>query len=234
MANNVTLPGTGVPVESIDIGSGVERQVVTVGDRAGGAVDSIGGLTETAPATDTASSGLNGRLQRIAQRLTTLIGSTLAVSNAGTFAVQVSNANSNGQTVMSSSAPIVVASNQSTLSIANDTSVIMNGATGTTLTPKFAIITASSSGATTIVPLVTSKKIRVLQMVLTSNGTVNVKWQSHVTPTDKTGLFYEVANTGYTMPFSPVGWFETVAGEALDINLSGAVAVGGVLAYVEV
>ncbi len=33
----------------------------------------VGGLTETAPATDTASSGLNGRLQRIAQRLTTLI-----------------------------------------------------------------------------------------------------------------------------------------------------------------
>jgi hypothetical protein len=32
-----------------------------------------GTLTETAPATDTASSGLNGRLQRIAQRLTTLI-----------------------------------------------------------------------------------------------------------------------------------------------------------------
>lgn len=34
----------------------------------------LGSLTETAPATDTASSGLNGRLQRIAQRLTTLIG----------------------------------------------------------------------------------------------------------------------------------------------------------------
>jgi hypothetical protein len=33
----------------------------------------IGGLTETAPGTDTASSGLNGRLQRIAQRLTSLI-----------------------------------------------------------------------------------------------------------------------------------------------------------------
>lgn len=30
-------------------------------------------ITETAPATDTASSGLNGRLQRIAQRLTSLI-----------------------------------------------------------------------------------------------------------------------------------------------------------------
>lgn len=33
----------------------------------------IGALTETAPGTDTASSGLNGRLQRIAQRLTSLI-----------------------------------------------------------------------------------------------------------------------------------------------------------------
>jgi hypothetical protein len=32
-----------------------------------------GALTETAPATDTASSGLNGRLQRIAQRITSLI-----------------------------------------------------------------------------------------------------------------------------------------------------------------
>ena len=33
----------------------------------------IGTLTETAPANDTASSGLNGRLQRIAQRITSLI-----------------------------------------------------------------------------------------------------------------------------------------------------------------
>lgn len=34
---------------------------------------SLGSLTEAAPATDTASSGLNGRLQRIAQRLTSII-----------------------------------------------------------------------------------------------------------------------------------------------------------------
>jgi hypothetical protein len=46
-------------------------------------ITNLGGVTETAPASDTASSGLNGRLQRIAQRLTTLIGSTIAVS--GTF-----------------------------------------------------------------------------------------------------------------------------------------------------
>lgn len=43
----------------------------------------LGPVTETAPTTDTASSGLNGRLQRIAQRLTsivTLLSGTLAVS----------------------------------------------------------------------------------------------------------------------------------------------------------
>lgn len=73
MSNNTTLPGTGEVVEDIDIGGGVKRQVITIGDRGGNAVDVIGGLTETAPASDTASSGLNGRLQRIAQRVTSLI-----------------------------------------------------------------------------------------------------------------------------------------------------------------
>ncbi len=56
-----------------------------------------GSLTEAAPATDTASSGLNGRLQRIAQRITSLItalgspfqaggsiGNTSFIANAGT------------------------------------------------------------------------------------------------------------------------------------------------------
>lgn len=45
-------------------------KVDVVGDTAAA---TIGIVTETAPATDTASSGLNGRLQRIAQRLTSLI-----------------------------------------------------------------------------------------------------------------------------------------------------------------
>lgn len=44
----------------------------------------VGSLTEAAPASDTASSGLNGRLQRIAQRLTSLTAvfpTTLAVNS---------------------------------------------------------------------------------------------------------------------------------------------------------
>lgn len=54
--------------------SGSEMQVDIVSSAlpSGAATAALqGALTETAPTTDTASSGLNGRLQRIAQRLTT-------------------------------------------------------------------------------------------------------------------------------------------------------------------
>ena len=74
----------------------------------------VGSLTETAPTTDTASSGLNGRLQRIAQRLTSLIallptalggGGGLKVDGSGT-ALPVSG------TFYQTTQPISVASGQ--------------------------------------------------------------------------------------------------------------------------
>jgi hypothetical protein len=53
----------------------------------------IGAVTETAPANDTASSGLNGRLQRVAQRITSLIALVpAALSGSGNFKVAVSEA----------------------------------------------------------------------------------------------------------------------------------------------
>ena len=104
---------------------------------------------------------------------------------------------------------------------------------GTILTPKRAVISASSSGVNALISAVAGKKIRVLSLVLMANAAVNVKFQSHTTPTDLTGLFYLAANGGFSVGFSPLGHFETVAGEQLDINLSGAVAVGGCLTYVE-
>lgn len=48
-------------------------------------VPAIGAVTEAAPASDTASSGLNGRLQRVAQRLTTLISVFPASVGAVTY-----------------------------------------------------------------------------------------------------------------------------------------------------
>ena len=94
MASNVTLPGAGAVVETLDIGSGVERQVITISPRDLSTGDSIGTLTEAAPASDTASSGLNGRLQRIAQNLTSysLNDAGNAAPIAGTGNASVSSA----------------------------------------------------------------------------------------------------------------------------------------------
>ena len=118
------------------------------------------------------------------------------------------------------------------ISASDETGTIYSGTTA--LTPKFAIITASASGATQVVALVSSKKIRVLRWRVSANGTVNVKWQSHVTPTDKSGLSYCTQYKDAGGGYCPVGHFETIAGEALDINLSASIAVSGELTYVEV
>lgn len=65
----------------------------------------VGIITETAPASDTASSGMNGRLQRIAQRLTSLIALIPA---------------SLGQKTMANSLAVVLASDQSSIPVASN------------------------------------------------------------------------------------------------------------------
>ena len=64
----------------------------------------IGSKTETAPSTDTASSGINGRLQRVAQRLSTVASSIATLNDQlpGTL----------GQSLMINSLSVTVASDQ--------------------------------------------------------------------------------------------------------------------------
>lgn len=67
--------GGGVKVDGSGTALPVSGTVAVTGVATEATLDArTGALTETAPATDTASSGINGRLQRIAQRLTSLIG----------------------------------------------------------------------------------------------------------------------------------------------------------------
>lgn len=70
-----------------------------------------GAVTETAPASDTASSGLNGRLQRIAQRITSLIALLPAAL---------------GQTTKAGSLSVAVASDQ-TLNVSSDATAAAGG-----------------------------------------------------------------------------------------------------------
>jgi uncharacterized protein YgiB involved in biofilm formation len=98
------------------------------------------------------------------------------------------------------------------------------------MNPNYAVIAASSSGDNAIVAAVTGKRIRVLAYALIANAAVNAKWRS--ASTDVTGLLYLAANGGVAAGFEGMGCFQTAAGEALNLNLSGAVAVGGHLTYV--
>lgn len=127
---------------------------------------------------------------------------------------------------------IAIRDGANTINVAQDTSVVKLGATS--LTPKFKFITATASGVTKVVDAVATKKIRVLAYVVTTSAAANVKFQSHTTPTDLTSLKYLAANGGAVASFNPTGWFETVAGEQLDINLSATANVGVDIVYVEV
>lgn len=118
-----------------------------------------------------------------------------------------------------------VISNNTPATVAQDTTQLRNG--GTALTVKYASISTSASGDTTVVAAVTGKRIKVVDYVLTRASAVNMKWRSGTT--DITGLLYNGAAPG----FNPVGHFRTAVGELLAINLSAAVGVGGHLAYVE-
>lgn len=99
-----------------------------------------------------------------------------------------------------------------------------------------AAIAASASGDTELVAAVAGKRIRVISGVLSFGGTVNAKFNSGGS-TDLTGLYYGILGTAVPFDYGPEGMggmrghFETAPGEALNINLSGAVAVGGHLVY---
>lgn len=99
-------------------------------------------------------------------------------------------------------------------------------------------ITASASGDTAVVAAVSGKKIRVKAWLATNGAATaqSIKWRSGTT--DLTGLFYSTAIGvigGQDLAGGPSGqaefYFETVAGAALNVNLSASTAVGGVLQY---
>lgn len=119
-----------------------------------------------------------------------------------------------------------------TVNVQLDASTMRDGV-GTALTPKFAVIDAATSGDNTLISAVASKKIRVLAVFLIAAGTVTARFESGAGGTALTGQMNLIANTGFVLPFSPVGWFETAVNTLLNLELSGAVSVDGSLVYVE-
>lgn len=105
----------------------------------------------------------------------------------------------------------------------------------TELTPLFAVIDAAGNGDNTVVAAVASKKIRVLALSVTMTGTsVSIRFESAAGGTALTGQMTPAQGQTITLPFNPLGWFQTVAGELLNMELGGAQSVDGCLVYVTV
>ena len=98
---------------------------------------------------------------------------------------------------------------------------------------KYAYVDATGSGNTEVVAAVSGKKIRVLGVHVHAITAVTVHLESATTQISSDAAVG--ATSGWVENVSlPYGWFETVAGAALNINLSGAVATGINIVYLEV
>lgn len=97
------------------------------------------------------------------------------------------------------------------------------------------VIAATGLGDNTLVAAVTGRKIRVLALAMVASGGANtVRLESGAGGTALTGLMDLAADGQLTLPYNPAGWCETAAAALLNLELSAATSVAGVLNYVEV
>lgn len=111
------------------------------------------------------------------------------------------------------------------------TSTVYDGVTP--LVPRYAVIDTAASGDTQIVAGVSGYKIRVLAGHFTMTGTaVTIRFEDTAGGTALTGQMTPSQGQTIPLPFNPVGWFETSAGNTLSLELGGGQSVDGSLVYV--
>ena len=81
--------------------------------------------------------------------------------------------------------------------------------------------------------LVSNTKIRVLSVLLIAGGTTTARFESNAGGTALSGVIPLVANSGFSLPFNPGGWFESASGQSIHLEVGGA-DIDGMLSYVEV
>ncbi len=88
------------------------------------------------------------------------------------------------------------------------------------------------SGSGTLVFGVAGRKIVVLSFYFVCSAATNVKFQTSTGSIDISGPAYCIANGGCVNGFNAGGWFQTLVGDSLLINLSAGVPIGGSLSYI--
>lgn len=164
------------------------------------------------------------------------------VVGTGTFAVQAAQSgtwNVGTVTTVSTVSAVTAISNAlpagtnllGSMSVADQVANLYNGTTA--VTPAYAVISTSSSGATSVVSGSAGKKIYVLRWSISANGNTNVNLQSHTTTSLATGLRYLTQYATAGGAYCPAGIMATASGEGLDVNNSAAVAIAGEVTYVQ-
>lgn len=242
-----TTPGTTDHVSpisgqaGIDGGSGaVSAKTVRVTINTDSVV--IGATNETAPASDTAASGLNGRAQRVAQRLTSLIA--LWYAQASTTAAQVGVLI---QGAVTTSAPAYTTAQTDPLSLTTKgglRSAMVDSSgnefdytvpvqmTRALLNPSdlsAAVVNIASATDTTIVAAVSGQTTRVHRLRL------NVAAAQQIT-VKRGSTTLEVLNftaAGFLIyDVSGRPWYTTASNETLVLTTSTSAQVNGVVDYV--
>lgn len=107
---------------------------------------------------------------------------------------------------------------------------------------KFAAIEASAGGTREVVAAVTETvdavvvakgKIRVLALAVAQAANASGAFEFLQGSTTIMGEIVSTAQTTLVLPFNPAGWFETAAGEALNVTVTGS-DLTGCLVYEEV
>jgi hypothetical protein len=93
-------------------------------------------------------------------------------------------------------------------------------------------VNPSTATTTTIAAAVTNKKYRVLSVAVVSTIANSVNFGSNASAIS--AVFPLGANGGIVLPFNEHGWFETNAGEALNVVTSAASATGVQVQYIEI
>jgi len=88
--------------------------------------------------------------------------------------------------------------------------------------------------ATLVVAQAAGVKVRVVSFFLVSTSANALTFKSGAGGTALTGAMSLAANGVLSVPFNPQGWFETAAATLLELSLSGATQVSGVLGWVAV
>ncbi len=106
---------------------------------------------------------------------------------------------------------------------------------GAPLIPKFKVANVAASATnSTVIAAVTGKKLRVLAAAFVAGDTATALTFGSAASAAISCLFANAANGGASLAFSPTGWFETVAGEALTATTGTGSTTGIQLVYIEV